>query len=306
MEQYAVLMAVYYKEKPEYLRQSIKSMLEQTVPPEEFVLVCDGPLTAELYGIIEDFDARNPGLFQIVQLETNRGLGAALNVGLQHCRQELVARMDSDDLAMPRRMEQLLSELEQHPQVSVIGGQIAEFDADPRQVTGYRIVPCEHSQILSQLKRKSPMNHTSTLLRKSHVLQVGGYREMTGYEDYLLWAKLICAGFQLRNIPQVCCAVRADAGMYARRGGLGYFRNSLTLENYLLQQNLITPWEYGLNVLVRFGGNVLLPSCCRRLAFLLFLRKQTLPVLREESSQNRRIPSASHLRRFPGYRQVKP
>ncbi len=277
MEQYSVLMSVYYRERPEYLHIAISSMLCQTVPPEEFVLVCDGKLTAELDGTIAAFCQQYPELFRVVRLEENVGLGRALNAGLAHCRNALVARMDSDDIALPRRMEQQLRELEMHPEISVLGGQIAEFDRDPEQITGCRIVPIGDKEIRSFLSRRSPMNHTTTLLRRHHILAVGGYPGVPGFEDYMLWAAMVSAGYRLRNIPAVCCRVRADAGMYCRRGGLQYFRNTLKMERYLLEKKQITRLQFWENVLIRFLGTLVLTPKLRRLVFLCFLRTKEAP-----------------------------
>lgn len=276
MEPYSVLMAVYERELPGNLRVAVESMLVQTPPPAEFVLVCDGPLTPELDGVIAEFCRAYPEMFRILRLERNWGLGAALNVGLKHCKNEIVARLDSDDIALPDRMRLQLEAWNQRPGVSALGGQIAEFSGTPDRITGYRWVPGEPQEIRSYIARRSPMNHTTVLLRKSHILQVGGYEEIGGFEDYFLWIKLVSKGFVLANVPQICCAVRADAGMYQRRGGWRYFRNTVKMETFLLRSHLIDPLEYAGNVAVRFCGTVLLPVKLRRLVFLSFLRKSSL------------------------------
>jgi len=276
MNCYSVLMSVYCREEPENLRLAVESMLEQTVAPSEFVLVCDGPLTRELDDVIAEFCAGYPALFHILRLEENQGLGAALNAGLRQCRYELVARMDSDDIALPDRMRLQLEAWEACPGLSVLGGQIAEFSHSPDHITAYRQVPTETEAICAYLKRRSPMNHTTTLLRKSHVLEAGGYEAVAGFEDYFLWIKLISRGFSMANIPQLCCRVRADAAMYRRRGGWQYFKNTVKMEAFLLRSGLITVWECGQNVAVRFVGAMLIPVKLRRLAFLRFLRLRAL------------------------------
>ena len=274
MEKYSVLMAVYYREKPQHLRLAIESMLAQTVGPDEFVLVCDGPLTEPLDAVIGEFCVRYPELFHVVRLEQNQGLGAALDAGLRQCRNELVARMDSDDLAVPERMEHQLAALEQYPNVSVLGGQIGEFTQDPEHLVSYRNVPTEEAEIREFLKYRSPMNHTTVLLRRSHILMAGSYRAVSGFEDYILWIHLTAGGYSMRNIRQVCCRVRAGAGMYERRGGLPYFRNALKMEQLLLEKKLISPVQFGKNVAIRFAGTVILPPSLRRVAFLTFLRSR--------------------------------
>ena len=255
---------------------AVESMLGQTVPPDEFVLVCDGPLTQPLDAWIAEFCRREPSLFRIVRLEKNGGLGPALNIGLQQCRNELVARMDSDDIALPRRMEMQLEALEKYPHVSVLGGQIGEFQGDSNQIHAYRTVPLEEDEIRQFLRFRNPMNHMTVVLRRSHVLKVGNYQDVPGFEDYVLWAKLLSEGYALRNIRQVCCRARADASIYSRRGGVRYFRNTVVMEQYLLRQGLICRGQFWRNIAVRFGGTILLPAPFRRTVFLGFLRRKTL------------------------------
>lgn len=273
LEKYAVLMAVYHKERPEHLRMAVESMLRQTVPPEEFVLVCDGPLTKELDDVISGFCTAWPELFRIHRLEENRGLGTALNEGLAQCGCELVARLDSDDLAVPERMRLQLEAMARNPEISVLGGQIGEFSESPEKITALRLVPTEASAIREFAAYRSPMNHTTVLFRKTHIVQAGGYEAVAGFEDYMLWGKLLAEGRTLANLPQVCCKVRADAGMYSRRGGVDYFCRTVQMERLLLNRKLISPAQYFGNLGVRFAGTVLLNNRLRRLAFLRFLRQ---------------------------------
>lgn len=276
MEKYSVLMSVYYKEKAEYLRLSVESMLNQTVPPEQFVLVCDGPLTEELDAVVLEYETDYPALFTVVRLEKNMGIGVALNIGLQHCRNELAARMDSDDIAVKERMEIQLKELEDHPDVSVVGGQIAEFYDSPDQITGYRKVPITEDEVRSYIKFRNPMNHMTVVLRKSHVLNVGNYQDVPGFEDYFLWSSLTAKGYTLRNVMEVCCIARANAGMYSRRGGVRYFQNTMRVERFMLEKGIITTLEFWRNVAVRFVGTIVVPPKMRKTVFINVLRRPSL------------------------------
>lgn len=276
MGAYSVLMSVYYREKAEYLRLSMESMVTQTVPPEQFVLVCDGPLTPELDAVIAEYEAAYPDLMTVVRLEKNMGIGAALNAGLQFCRNEIVARMDSDDIAVKERMEIQLKELDTYKNVSVVGGQTAEFYDDPDMITGYREVPVE--EIPKYMKIRNPMNHMTVVFHKSHIAEVGNYQEFPGpgFEDYYLWVSLVANGKQLRNVSEVCCKVRANADMYSRRGGINYFRNCMKVENLLLRSGIISRFRYGVNIVMWFTGTVLLPPKFRKAVFLNVLRKREL------------------------------
>lgn len=278
MENYSVLMAVYHKDKAEHLRVAIESMLGQSVPPADFVLVCDGHLTQELDAMVRAFEAEYPALFQILRLAENRGLGAALRTGLPYCKFELVARMDADDIALPDRMEKQLAAMVACPRLSALGGQIGEFDEDPERVIAYRLVPTEEEKLREFLKYRSPMNHVTVVFRKSHVLRAGSYPDVPGFEDYCLWTRLIAAGGQLRNLPDVCCKVRVNDAMYARRGGMGYFRSTLRLERLLLETRNIYPVQFCKNLAVRFFATLLIPAKIRKGLFLRLLRKQCLDV----------------------------
>ena len=277
MEGYSVLMAVYHREKPDYLAGAVESMLEQTVPPEEFVLVCDGPLTEELDQVIAEACSRHPELFRVVRLKENLGLGAALREGLLQCSNELVARMDSDDLAVPDRMEKQLEIMNKNEDISVLGGQIGEFSEDSGKINTLRLVPSGMENIRKFMKFRSPMNHTTVVLRRSHILRAGNYESIPGFEDYTLWIRLAAQGYRLENIDHLCCRVRADEGMYARRGGVRYFRNAKVMEGRLLESGLIRKSEYFFNILIRFLGTVVLPVRLRKIVFRLFLRRK-MPV----------------------------
>lgn len=273
MEKYSVLMSVYCKEKAEYFRQAIDSMLAQTVAPDEFVLVCDGPLTPELDAVIDGYEQAQPELFKVVRLEENRGLGVALSIGLQECRNELVARMDTDDISLPDRMEKQLAVIGLHPEVSAVGGQIAEFYDDPNRIIGYRVVPLEHEKILERAATRNPMNHVTVVYRKSKVLQAGNYPNHPGFEDYHLWARMLSKGQRFMNTEEVLCNVRADAGMHERRRGVAYFRHTWNMERVLLSKGLTRRVQFCKNVAVRFMGTVVLSGRLRQMVFQNTMRR---------------------------------
>lgn len=273
---YSVLMSVYREENPNEFREAVNSMLHQTVPPTDFVIVCDGPLTEELDHVAEEFKNQAPELFQIVRLNKNQGLGLALKEGLTYCKEELVARMDADDLATEDRMQKQLQFLQEHPEISVVGAQIAEFEETPDHIIRYRIVPETQEDILYKLKFSNPMNHVTVLFQKEHVLKVGSYPDHPGFEDYHLWTKLLSEGYQFHNIPHTCCLVRADAHMLKRRDGWSYFKNTVKMEKLLRKKKLISLRQYLVNITVRFGGTVLLPHGLRKKLFSKLMRKQTV------------------------------
>lgn len=273
MTPYSVLMSVYHKEKPAFFREAIDSMLQQTVRPAEIVLVCDGKLTPELDAVIAEKCDAYPELFHVIRLSENRGLGIALDVGLRACKHSLVARMDTDDIALPDRIEQQLKAFDKDPLLGAVGGQIAEFEGTTEHIIGYRNVPLSPEAVGHRLKKRNPMNHMTVLLRKDAVLAAGSYQDLPLYEDYYLWARMVADGQRLCNIPQICCYVRVDEGLYQRRGGKQYFKNAMRLEKKLLSLKLINLPEYFINAGIRLTCTVLLPGKLRKQVYCKCLRK---------------------------------
>ncbi|MFR0076721.1 MAG: glycosyltransferase [Blautia sp.] len=240
---YSALMSVYYKERPEYLRASIQSMLDQTIPPADFVVVCDGPLPGELWEVLEEFQEKRPDLFQLIRLEENQGLGVALNIGIGHCKHSTVARMDSDDVSMPDRCERQLRYVAEGG-YSLVGGTLYEFEGDFSHIIAVRKCPETQQEILRQVRRRNPFNHPLIMYRKEDVLRAGGYRHMPLFEDYDLWARMLKVGCQGYNIQEPLLYMRAGEAMYARRGGLSYARKALRFRWELRDMGMSTLGEF--------------------------------------------------------------
>ncbi len=270
--EYSVLMPVYIKEKPDNLRTAIDSMLNQTITPSDFVIVCDGPLTAELDAVLDEYDRSHSDLFQVVRLPDNRHLGNALRVGLEKCRYNLVARMDSDDISMPDRVEQLLP-LFENDKIAAVGGQIQEFCSYDDTVDSVRCVPLTLDEITKMIKSRNPMNHVTTVFRKDYVLKVGSYIEIQRFEDFWLWARLILAGYELQNIDAICVRVRTD-GMFQRRKGVGYFKGAKTFWKLMYKSRMISLPRYALNIVIWFFATMVVNGKITNLIYQKFLRKR--------------------------------
>lgn len=163
MRKYSILMSVYYKEKPIWLKESIESMLSQTVKAEEFFIVKDGPLTDELDEVIDGYVKNYPELFTILALKKNMGLGPALAEGVKNCRNEIIIRMDSDDYSVPERCEKLLRELDKHPECGIIGSHEAEFSDDMNNPVAIHRVPETSEQIHAFMRRRCALLHPTVL-----------------------------------------------------------------------------------------------------------------------------------------------
>lgn len=217
MEKYSVLMSLYKKEKTEYLRLAIDSMINQTIKPDEIVIVEDGPLTDELYTVVREYVDAYPDLFNIVPSKINLGLGLALNMGLKACRNELVARMDTDDISKPNRCEKQLSVFENKPELSIVGAWVDEFYTTPAQIVSTRAVPCKHEDIYQFAKKRSAFNHPAVMYRKSKVMENGGYSSLRRNQDVDLFGRMLFAGCKAENIGESLLWFRSNDDLAKRR-----------------------------------------------------------------------------------------
>lgn len=224
---YSVLMSVYDKEKPNYLKQAIESMLCQTVKPEQFVIVLDGRLNGELQRIIVDYKANDKQLFTIVPLKQNVGLGKALDIGLRQCRNELVARMDSDDISLPERCEKELQLFENDSELVIVGSNIDEFWDDPKDIKCSRVVPSEPEEIKKHIGRIQPFNHPTVMYKKSEVIRCGGYGKMRRKQDRDLFSRMVNMGCKARNINESLLLFRSNADNYKRRKSWTYCKSTI-------------------------------------------------------------------------------
>lgn len=213
----SVLMSLYWKERPECLRESLDSVMGQTLQADEIVMVIDGSIGGELEAVLDDY----PQL-RLVRLPRNMGLGAALREGLKHCRCGLVARMDTDDVCKPNRFELQVSFMRQHPEVSALSCWIDEFTGHTGNVVSVRRLPETHEELAGYCRMRSPMNHPAVMFRKEAVERVGSYMHFPLFEDYYLWARLISGGYRLHNLQQSLLWFRTTDDTFRRRGGWKY------------------------------------------------------------------------------------
>lgn len=214
------LMSVYERENPEYLRVSLRSLCAQTCACEELILVEDGPLTAVLVQIIDDFRDRLP--IVSVRLPVNRGLAAALNEGLKHCRSDLVARMDSDDICFPDRLAKQLAVFEMDPSVAIVGSFAVEIDRQGVQGR-LRSMPVTHEGIVDNLWA-CPLIHPAVIFRRESILGVGGYdASLKRRQDYELWFRCAIAGLRFANVDQPLLLYRFCPEAYRKQpAGLAF------------------------------------------------------------------------------------
>ena len=211
-KKYSVLMSLYKKENPEYLKSSIDSMLNQSVKPDEIVMVEDGPLTPELYAVLDSYP-----ILHRVRNKTNLGLGLALNAGLKECRNELVARMDTDDCSKPERCEKQLARFLEKPYLSIVGSHIDEFVDDISNVISQRIVPTTSDDIYNFAKKRSAFNHPTVMYSKTAVLENNGYSDLKRNQDVDLFGRMQFEGYKAENIDEALLWFRSSDELAKRR-----------------------------------------------------------------------------------------
>ena len=273
MAEISVLMSLYIKEKTEYAQECFESLLRQTVQADEWVIVEDGPLSEEMYALLDRYQADYPGLIKRVPLEKNRGLGLALRAGIPECRNELIARMDTDDISREDRFEKQLAEFEKNPKLDICGSNIDEFEKTPDLIVAKRIVPASDPEIKAYQKRRDAFNHMTVMYKKSAVLRAGNYESCPLMEDTYLWVRMIKTGAVCMNIEEPLVCVRIGEEMYKRRGGWSYFKKFRQGKKMVYQTGYISRFDYWYTVLIQFVV-AMIPSRARGLVFKRFLHKK--------------------------------
>lgn len=276
---FSVAMSIYKDDVPEFLETALDSIIiDQTLKPDEVVIVGDGPLPEALVEIVEKekqkiAQAALPVEIVFLPQAQNRGLGAALGIACEACRYPYIARMDSDDISKPDRFEKEMKMVWEHPELSVVGGMITEFVGSPENVVSQRDLPLTNDEIYRFLHSRSGLNHVTVVLKRDDVLRVGNYNGRFRQEDYYLWARMMKAGCKMANIPDVVVNVRSGEEQFARRGSLKYFHQHMDLFRYMYHEHLISWTDLMRDYLLRFAQAVF-PGNMRNWIYVHFLRKK--------------------------------
>ena len=267
---YSVLMSVYEKENPQFLRESVESMIRQTVKPDEVVLVVDGPVFNNIKETVVNLE-KEYGL-KVVYLSENKGLGNALNHGLEYCSNEIVARMDSDDISFKDRIEKELT-LMLSENADIVSGTVLEFVGNTDNVIASRKLPQTHSEILKWVRKRNPFNHPAVIFKKNTITSLGGYSDYLFFEDYELFANALSKGAKGANVDEPCLFMRAGKDMYKRRGGINYVKHMLRFYKRFSQLGFCSFKERIFCVFPRIIV-ALMPNYFRKNLYKKFLRGQ--------------------------------
>lgn len=275
MDKFSVVTSVYRNDKPEFVRVALDSMLvEQTLKPSEIVLVRDGSVPVDLERLLFEYEAKYSDVMHIIRLDKNGGLGNALKLGVENATYSLVARMDSDDICLPKRFEKQVAYMAEHQECDIVGGQMTEFIGEPTNVVGKRVVPESNEAIYEYMKSRCELNHVTVMFRKDTILKVGNYQDWFWNEDYYLWVRMMMNKCVFANLSDVLVNVRSGEDQYARRGGMKYFKSEEGIQRLMLDNKLINRYEYSVNVAKRLIVQLLLPNWLRGWVFRTFARKK--------------------------------
>lgn len=271
---YSVLMSVYAKDDPIFLAPALRSIYEdQTKKPDEIVIVFDGPLTDDLYQVLNEFAKDKSDIVRYCPLETNQGLGEALRIGSELCTGDYIFRMDADDISHPQRFERQIIYIESHPEIDVLGTDIAEFYQTPNEINmRIRACPKKHSDIVKMAKRRNPMNHVTVCVKRKTLYQCGSYENVLLLEDYFLWLKMIVANCTFANINDSLVYVRIGNGFHSKRGSKTRINGWKFLQKYMLKHNMISRFETFLNMMCIYTFTYC-PRWLRKFAYDRLLRK---------------------------------
>lgn len=268
---FSVLLSVYKNEKAEYLKQCFKSIYNnQELKPDQIVLVQDGPLTKELYEAIKNIKKELKNILKIVPIEKNVRLGNALRIGIENCSNEIIARMDTDDIAYPERFKKQINFLKKNTHIDVLGSFMNEFIEDTNNIVAVKTAPLKDFK--NYMKMRDPVNHPSVMFKKSKVIEAGNYIEILYNEDSYLWGRMLAKNFRFANINESLVYFRVSDDTYKRRGGIKYVNAEIQLQKEFLKLGLINKIEFIRNIIVK---NIirLIPNELRKKIYLCFLRR---------------------------------
>lgn len=239
----SVLISTYINDDDHFLDEALHSIwTHQTKKPKQIVLVKDGKLNSKQEKIIEKWKKSIPDNFHVISQEKNMGLAYSLNNGLKHCKYNLIARMDADDISMPERLEEQFNYMNNNPKISISSAQIIEYSEDLSVIISRRLLPTAHKDIIYFAKFRSPISHPVAIFRKNAVLAEGGY-PLHYPEDYALWAKMLVNGHEFGNIDKFLLKMRAGSNMFTRRGKR-FLIGEISIYRYFLSNKFISKFEY--------------------------------------------------------------
>jgi glycosyltransferase involved in cell wall biosynthesis len=254
LPKFSVVMAVYINDIGDEFRTSINSLLCQTCLPSEIVIVVDGFVKEDILKILDE--CKKNSLFKIIQLEENGGLSNALNIGVVNSKNDIIARMDADDICLSDRFEKQIKYLVES-NLDIVGGQIVEFKTNFREPLSRRLVPLDHDAIVKFMKYRSPFSHPAIIFRKKVLEDLNGYSvsfKGSALQDYDFFVRAYLKGFKFGNIKDDVLFYRLGASFKAmtrRRWGKKYAKSELILYWNFYKLKFYSLFDLLLNILLK-------------------------------------------------------
>ena len=261
IQKFSVLLNVYAKDRPAWIKHSLDSVLGSTIRPTEVVIMVDGPVGKDIQKVLDD--AAKNKIVRILSHPVNIGRGAALGYAVPKCANEIIALMDADDVSRKDRFEKELALFEADDELSVVGGQVQEVDANTFEPRATRNVPLTHADIKQYLKTRMPFNNPTMMFKKTAVLDSGNFKAFGLVEDYYMWARVIAKGYKTANVSDVVVDMRVDPALYDRRGGWNYFHKNKMVFDEMKKLGLLSFKDYYCTLSIRFVVQVLMPNRMR-------------------------------------------
>ena len=268
-KKYSVLMTVYKNDNPDHFELALDSMINQTIIPDEIVLVKDGPIPHTLQDIINK--KKNLSNVVEVQLENNIGLGLALNEGIKVCKNELIARMDADDYSFPTRCEKQLLEFQKDKSLGIVGLSVKEFTDNLENIVGERKVPITNEEIYKYAKTRDPFNHPTVMYKKSELQKVGCYGNYRKNQDTDLWIKLLSNNIKCTNLKDDLFRFRFDKNTYIKRKNWLNTKLLISIRYKAYKSHFCNCFDF-LQVLVAQLGIFMMPIKLQELVYRKLLR----------------------------------
>lgn len=269
----SVLLPVYHRVPADQFEASLTSVLEQTRPVQEIIIIADGPLTDELDAVIERATSTHESV-QCLRLAENQGVAVATQAGLERATQPWIARQDADDISLPERFERMMARLEARPELGALGAAMYEFSGTPDNIVGTRFMPESAVTVKRYARFNNPVNNPTSIVHRERTIAVGGIQHLHLMEDYDLMARLIAAGHPVENLPEPLVLFRADPGMFTRRRDRRIFASEWEMQRRLKRYGLISTPRMLANMLVRSGVRLVPASLFMKLYALVFRRER--------------------------------
>ena len=272
MNKFTALMSVYANDSALFLEEALESVRNQTLLPNQLVIIQDGEVSYKITEIISKFSEKVSFKVDVIVLQENHGLGFSLSKGVIASSNEIIIRLDADDISVNNRFEKLTAYFKKNPKVAIVGSYIAEFNGSKTELVGKREVPISSKEISKFAKYRSPFNHPSVAFKRSEILKIGNYHSIRGVEDYDLWIRAVHYNCSMANIPESLVLMRVGEGMYSRRGGKGYLKNytSVKYNAYKLDVINFVQFIFGVSIM---SVHVSLPVSVKKIIYTKLLHK---------------------------------